>query len=86
MTITNDQTETLLHEGLVQPPPDFRDNVMQRIAEHERSGAGSLKSDQPVRGTGVSWWQWLILLPSSAIGAAQMMRFIFSMWFVTTAG
>lgn len=86
MSDTNDQTESLLHEGLVQPPPDFRDKLMQRIAEHERFVADSSESARPVGGTGMSWWQWLILLPSSAIGAAQMMRFIFSMWFVTTAG
>ena len=89
MSISNETTESLLHKGLVQPPADFHEQVMLRIAEHEKIGYQSnliIASKDPSNYSAISWWQWLILLPGSIIGASQMMRFVFSMWLATAAG
>ena len=95
MSNINDQTESLLHGGLVQPPGDFSNRVMQKVAQYEKASeddfetnpeADQIVATEQSHATGVSWWQWLILLPGSAIGVTQMMRFVFSMWFVTSAG
>jgi len=89
MSISNEKTESLLREGLVQPPADFHEQVMLRIAEHEKIGDQNNQTialkDQS-NNSAISWWQWLILLPGSVIGASQMMRFVFSMWLATAAG
>lgn len=88
MKTSIDQTEALLREGLVQPPADFRDRVMQQVAEHERHRCQVDQADRTKvsHSSHLSWWQWLVLLPGSVIGAAQVMRFVFSMWFATSAG
>ena len=95
MSNTNEQTESLLREGLVKPPDDFHNRVMQQVSEYERARDADSKANQIDATeqshdtglvTGVTWWQWLILLPGSAIGVTQMVRFVFSMWFVTAAG
>ena len=89
MTLTNNQTESLLSKGLVRPPDDFHDQVMLQIAEHEKAINQGVQTNAPTSRSytpGISWWQWLILLPGSVIGVSQMMRFVFSMWIATAAG
>jgi len=86
MITSKDQTEALLREGLVQPPDNFRDRVMQQVAEHERHRFQNDQRDSSQLSSQLSWWQWLILLPGAVVGASQVMRFIFSMWFVTAVG
>ena len=89
MSISNEKTESLLRAGLVQPPANFHEHVMLRIAEHEKIGYQSnqtIASKDQSNNPAISWWQWLILLPGSVIGSSQMMRFVFSMWLATAAG
>jgi len=35
--------------------------------------------------TKVPWWQWVALTVGSAVGIGQVFRFIFSVWFVSSA-
>lgn len=84
----DENTEALLKEGLVHPPHDFRDSVMQNIAAYERqqSHHKERQSANPVVVPSVPWWHWVALTAGSLIGVGQVLRFIFSVWFVTTAG
>ena len=83
MNNLDDHTNELLHQGLVKAPPDFRDSVMQNIAGHECERSMASVNDQSV--SRVPWWQWAVLTAGSVIGGGQVVRFIFSMWFVSSA-
>lgn len=85
MNELDERTEALLRDGWVSPPVDFRDTVMQNIASFEREQEGASAVNPVVLQT-VPWWQWVALTTGSVVGIGQVMRFIFSVWFVTTAG
>ena len=84
----DENAEALLKDGLVSPPDDFRDSVMHNIAvfEREQLQREQTRSANPVVLHTVPWWQWAVLTAGSVIGVGQVLRFIFSVWFVTTAG
>jgi len=83
MNNLDEQTNELLHQGLVKAPLDFRDSVMQDIASHERERSMASVSEQSV--SRIPWWQWVVLTAGSVIGGGQVVRFIFSVWFVSSA-
>ncbi len=83
MSNLDDQTDVLLRQGLVKSPPGFRDGVMQDIASYERERSMASAADQPV--SRVPLWQWIALTVGSVIGGGQVVRFIFSVWFVSSA-
>lgn len=89
-------TESLLSDGLIKPPAEFRDSVMMNIARYERekqqatpreeSARLELPIDSSSELPGVPWWQWVVLTAGGVIGVGQVVRLMFSMWIVTTAG
>ncbi len=79
-------TEALLTGAMVTAPDDFRDAVMQRVAAHERELQQELMAIEKAGLQPVPWWQWMALTVGSLIGVGQVLRFIFSVWFVTAAG
>jgi len=83
MSNLDDQTNEMLRRGLVNTPPDFRDSVMQGIARFEREHpvVSAKNQSEPC----VPWWQWAVLTVGSVIGGGQVVRFIFSVWFVSSA-
>ena len=83
MSNLDDQTKALLRQGLVNTPPGFRDSVMQDIASYERERPLASENDQTV--SRIPWWQWALLTTGSVIGGGQVVRFIFSVWFVSSA-
>ena len=81
------RTEALLRDGWASPPVEFRDTVMQNIALFEREREQQISNAvSPVVLQTVPWWQWVALTTGSVVGIGQVMRFIFSVWFVTSAG
>lgn len=88
MNELDESTEALLKAGLARPPSEFRDNVMQNIAAFERQQIELDKKNQsaPIQSQLVPWWQWIALTAGGVVGIGQVLRFIFSVWFVTTAG
>lgn len=87
MNEIDERTEALLRDGWASPPPEFRDTVMQNIAAFEREKLHAEQFERvPVVLQAVPWWQWIALTAGSVIGVGQVMRFIFSVWFVTAAG
>jgi len=84
MNKVKESVDTLLHQGLVHVPPDFRDKLMQKLASDERQRYAALNNAEPE--SAVSIWHWIAVVPGCAVGVVQLMRFVFSMWFVTTAG
>lgn len=85
MNELDEKTEALLRHGWTSPSADFRDRVMQNIAAFERD-QDNTNAVSPVVLQSVPWWQWLALTAGSLVGIGQVMRFIFSVWFVTAAG
>jgi len=92
MNDLDEQTNGLLRQGLVKTPPGFRDGVMQEIASYERERQRVSATDADVADTSpdlsaprVPWWQWVALTVGSVIGGGQVLRFIFSVWFVSSA-
>ncbi len=89
MNDLNESTEHLLREGLVDVPADFRDTVMQNIAcaarDEQRSKFEGV-DPAPAVATQMQWWQWLGLIAGSAVGTLQVVRYIFTLWVVSTAG
>lgn len=83
MSNLDDQTQALLRQGPVKAPPGFRDSVMQDIAQYERERSIVSVSEQSA--PRLPWWQWAVVTVGSVIGGGQVVRFIFSMWFVTSA-
>lgn len=72
--------EELLMAGLFEPPDDFADKVMARIAEQPFP-------DFPVPASrGRERIQWLALIAASLIGAIQLAGFMFGIWSATSAG
>jgi len=88
MNKLDENTEALLKDGLVLPPKDFRDSVMLNIAAYEREHSQHTEKQHanPIVVHSIPWWQWAALTAGSLIGVGQVFRFIFSVWFVTTAG
>ncbi len=80
------KTEALLRDGWASPSSEFRDSVMQNIAAFEREREKATDNTCPVVQQTVPWWQWIAIAAGSMVGAGQVMRFIFSVWFVTAAG
>ncbi len=78
----HEDIDALLSEGLVQVPEDFKSDVMQRVAEYERERQADPISEQLVP---LTWWQWSALLVGSLLGISQVLRFVFAVWFFTTA-
>ncbi len=83
MSNLDDQTNEILREGLAKAPSGFRDGVMRDIASYERERTMAVAGDQS-EGR-VPWWQWAVLTVGSVVGGGQVVRFIFSVWFVTSA-
>ena len=81
----DEQTDALLQRGLVNTPEDFRDRVMQDIARHERDRHTTSVENESVDLTPVPWWQWAAITIGSLIGGGQVLRFIFSVWFASSA-
>lgn len=86
MNELDQKTEALLRDGWVGPSSEFRDTVMQNIAAFEREREQATDNIYPVVQQTVPWWQWLAIAAGSIVGAGQVIRFIFSVWFVTAAG
>jgi hypothetical protein len=73
----NDDLDSQLQSGLLVPPEDFSQQVMQRIAY----------LPLPVRRP--RWrdrLQWIALVGGGILGATQLAAFLFGIWAVTTAG
>ena len=83
MSYLDDRTNEMLQQGLAKAPTGFRDGVMRDIASYERERTTAVAIDQSV--PRVPWWQWALLTVGSVVGGGQVVRFIFSVWFVTSA-
>jgi hypothetical protein len=73
----NDDLDSQLQAGLLIPPEDFSQQVMQRIA----------CLPLPVRRP--RWLdrlQWIALVGGGIAGATQLAAFVFGIWAVTSAG
>ena len=86
MNELDEKTEALLRDGWASPPPEFRDTVMRNIAAFEREREKATDNVNPVVLQSVPWWQWIAIAAGSVVGVGQVMRFIFSVWFVTAVG
>lgn len=80
--MSDKNVDELLQHGLVQVPDEFRNSVMQQVAEYERQNSvvGSIDLEP------MTWWQWSAVITGSILGIGQVLRFIFAMWIVTAAG
>lgn len=83
---TDQQLDSLLHDGLVQVPDNFSGQLVHRIALENESNQ-TTQTDKPVAPiVTTSIWQWLALGTASLAGAIQMTGFIFGIWTATQAG
>lgn len=71
--------EELLKAGLFEPPDDFADRVMAKIAEQPLPDfpAHTHRMRESI--------QWLTLLVASLLGAIQLATFMFGIWSATSA-
>ncbi len=76
------EIDELLSHGLVQAPDDFRNRVMQQVAEHERNRLSVPRAEADP----LTWWQWSAVILGAVLGIGQVLRFIFAVWLVTAAG
>ena len=69
-----------LGSGFVNPPADFTDRVMRRAQ------ALPLPARKPqVKNTLHELVKWLLLLGGAALGAAELVMFIFGIWLASAA-
>ncbi len=85
MSNLDKHTNALLQQGLVKTPSGFRDDVMQDIAKYERERQSLPANEKSLDLPSVPWWQWAAVTIGSVIGGGQVLRFIFSVWFATSA-
>lgn len=80
--MNDNNVDEMLQHGLVRVPNEFRNSVMQKIAEHERQNT----KQQSTEVTPLAWWQWSAVVAGSILGIGQVLRFILAAWLVTAAG
>lgn len=97
-SMNQDPLDKLLADGLLSPPDDFADTVMQRIERDapydytQTSQADSSLSEIPTKNTsgpdrsGSALWQLVVLVASTVVGASQVIGFIFGLWIPATVG
>jgi len=76
----NEADEDLLRAGLFEPPEDFTQRVIDRIAE------APAPRWTPAVGTRRSTAQWLALAGAALWGAVQLATYMFGIWAATSAG
>ncbi|MBK9441360.1 MAG: hypothetical protein IPN53_08605 [Comamonadaceae bacterium] len=80
----NDELDTLLQDGLLQPPPDFTQRVMCAIDQRAAAATPARPARKP--------WQrlrWLAaasgLLGTGLLGLSQLASFVFGLWIASAA-
>jgi len=81
MKLSPEEVDDLLNDGLVEPPADFTQRVMQRIDDEKKQEV--INPLQPV----VAYWltstlRYLALLAGAGFGLTQFARLMFGVWVV----
>lgn len=75
-----DDNEDLLKAGFFEPPRDFTEGVMSKIAKLPYPEFTPPPKERPPK------IQWLALIGTGLLGAAQLAVFMFGIWTATSAG
>lgn len=84
--MTSDQNKSiddLLSDGLLKPPEDFTETVMDRIAQQSLSDSAQL---QTLVVPSQKLWPSIAVAASALLGMFQVIGFITGIWIPVTAG
>ena len=80
-----DESQTfdeLLAQGFLKPPEDFTAQVMRAV---QPLPLPIQNTDQPMPDTWRTLAKWLAVLGGAALGAAELVAFMFGLWTASTA-